>query len=64
MCHRSPILAILPLTRSLQDLRKRVFRNIITDRQTEGHRDSMTESTQLAYSVRRQSNLTLGSGYK
>ena len=49
-----PILVIHPSTRSLHDLRKRVFRNatdIQTHIQTHGHRDSMTESAQWANSL-------------
>ena len=46
ICHCIPKLAICPLTRSLHDLRKRVFCDL-KDRQTDGHCDSTT-----AYSVK------------
>ena len=45
-----PILAVRPSTRSLHDLRKRVF-CIFTHRQTDGQRDSMSESAQWADTV-------------
>ena len=52
MCHCSPILAIHPSTRRLHNLRKMVFLNFHkqtskqTNKQTEIHRNSMTESAQ------------------
>ena len=56
LCHCSPILAIRPLTRSFYDLRKKVFRDVTdrqTNKQTDGHSDSMTELAQWADSVKR-----------
>ena len=51
----SPILALLPSTRSLHDLRKRIFWNVTdlqTNRQTDRHRDYMTELDKWADSVK------------
>ena len=52
MCHCSPILAIRPSTRGLNNLQKRWFELSQTDIQTSGHLDSMTESAQWAISVK------------
>ena len=52
MSRRTPILALLSLTRRVQSTRKRVFRDGTHKHRTSGHRNLETETVQRADSVK------------